>query len=893
MKVIDEVEVGSDDYLKSLSGEILDALGEISLEAKSKASSPLSINPLANTQTFTGTTAQNNLSRSNSELRQGYNRLQYEPAIARIIYECVGGSQHVLFISRTMTVSGLSGLDMASHRSPVGSLASLDVGDFKEIEIAGEKQELTLIEISLLHPKHESEGWDAKETIFKHEKAATKTISSLRRLLSAVQTDGEDFDSWFEHEEIHDVVVEGVAHQIRRAMGLRDQPILDKFQDDIYRLPLSSQLFIAGPPGTGKTTTLIKRLGQKLDKEYLDKVELNQIGKVNSTIPYEQSWLMFTPTDLLRHYVKEAFSKEKVVSSDEHIKTWEVVRRELARNVFGLLQSSSNKGKFILKVESQFLKPEYENQPHEWIVEVERYCNKQYFGTLNITVEELQELLVEDQLLAPIKTALDVNSNLDSVLSSIHVASTKIESLITEHNGKAEKRAKDAVNSLFKKDREVFSRLAVLLNELVKEGDVADEEEVDDEVDSVKNTVKYTPQSAAKELIRLFKTIGRARYSNRSVSKKSKAGKVVEFLGDLSPDINTFKLIGESALVVTLLRRLGRAHNNFLLDVARIYKRFRKERSVFYQDSVNSQHISAIEIDLIILITLKNSHSLLSINHIRLALDESKYNYLAIIYSQFRHQVLVDEATDFSTTQLACMQLLAFPETKSFFACGDFNQRITNYGINSRTELEYLPLAMTYKMINTVYRQSKKLNHLSRVLLVSFGGDESTAGDIPNDLNHLGVDPVLIEGISGDAAISKWLVERITEIDNTIKPLPTIGILVGKEEQVQPLTNSLSIALEDLNIEAEACLGGKSLGVKSGVRVFSTEYIKGLEFEAVFFISIDKLADNIPELFEKYVYVGVTRAATYLGLTCEQLLPIQLQGVKGMFTDTWKINAPD
>jgi hypothetical protein len=41
---------------------------------------------------------------------------------------------------------------------------------------------------------------------------------------------------------------------------------------------------------------------------------------------------MFTPTDLLQQYLKEAFSRENVPASDLRIKTWSDYRRELARS---------------------------------------------------------------------------------------------------------------------------------------------------------------------------------------------------------------------------------------------------------------------------------------------------------------------------------------------------------------------------------------------------------------------------------------------------------------------------------------------------------------------------------------------------------------------------------
>ena len=56
-------------------------------------------------------------------------------------------------------------------------------------------------------------------------------------------------------------------------MALRDQPTLDAYQDYVFRMPLDRQLVLLGPPGAGKTTTLIRRVAQKRTLEALSPEE--------------------------------------------------------------------------------------------------------------------------------------------------------------------------------------------------------------------------------------------------------------------------------------------------------------------------------------------------------------------------------------------------------------------------------------------------------------------------------------------------------------------------------------------------------------------------------------------------------------------------------------------
>jgi DNA helicase IV len=72
--------------------------------------------------------------------------------------------------------------------------------------------------------------------------------------------------------------------------------------------------------------------------------------------------------------------------------------------------------------------------------------------------------------------------------------------------------------------------------------------------------------------------------------------------------------------------------------------------------------------------------------------------------------------------------------------------------------------------------------------------------------------------------------------------------------------------------------------------VFDVRHIKGLEFEAVFLVAIDCLALQMPDLFERFVYVGTTRAATYLAITCEGMLPPYFEPARNCFRiDGWRV----
>ena len=233
------------------------------------------------------------------------------------------------------------------------------------------------------------------------------------------------------------------------------------------------------------------------------------------------------------------------------------------------------------------------------------------------------------------------------------------------------------------------------------------------------------------------------------------------------------------------------------------------------------------------------------------------------------------------------MQALASFSTRSFFACGDFDQRITSWGSRRRSDLDWVSPGIDVKAVSISYRQSRQLFHFARALAALF--DTRSDVQLPPELNNEAVDPVLLLGTPDLDDVAVWLSARIGEIEDQMKgeALPTVAVLVHEEASVRPMTEALNRAFSETNLRAIACVDGRIIGSDDEIRVFDVKHIKGLEFEAVFFVCIDQLANVLPDLFDKYLYVGATRAATYLGMTCAATLPQSIARLEERFAPTW------
>jgi hypothetical protein len=282
------------------------------------------------------------------------------------------------------------------------------------------------------------------------------------------------------------------------------------------------------------------------------------------------------------------------------------------------------------------------------------------------------------------------------------------------------------------------------------------------------------------------------------------------------------------------------------------------------------------------------------LQHDRRRLDlATAHDWLETIKGRYLMQVFVDEATDLSAVQLGCTVELAHPKLRSWFASGDLRQRIMATGLQAESEIQWLNrttgINIDIRRIGIGYRQGQRLRELSDTLALLLDPATRTKTDPPRGDEEADAWPLLGENLSGDA-LAQWLADRIYEVERCIGRLPSIAVFVDGDDKIDSLLAAAQPPLRERNIPIMGYKGGLVVGDAREVRIFDVQHIKGMEFEAVFFVGIDRLAERIPGLFLRFLYVGVTRAATYLGLTCETVLPKRLEPVRSHFATT---NWPD
>lgn len=844
---------------------------------------------------WTNPNADQNRRRIDQENAETHRLLIEEPAIARVRVTDEDGATTDYYICRTSPVSLTNkGIKLASYRSPVGRLASLPVGSDHTLFRDGCLVTVEVVEFARFQPRVVDGQWDAHNAVVAGGDYGPLSIESFRRWLERIlpDVDASVLDALLEEENAAAIIRAGLHRSVITRMDLRDQPLLDQYQDEIFRLPLNSRLLLLGAPGTGKTTTLIKRLGQKLDIAFLEEDERRAIGTTSPSreSDYARDWIMFTPTELLKLYVKEAFNREEIPAPDDRISTWSDYREELARNTFPILRSTSNSSNYVLKDNALTLRPGSQHDAIAWFEDFDQWQRAAFWDEMRSSATALSEEPAPDvaQVGARLSSAIGPQgSESTQVFVSLLPIAEDIRAMVEARKAATDTELKKSLNLQVNRDRGFLDSFGAFIEGL---SDVTDDADDQDEDEEETNQPRVGRAAAMNHYLRVLRTQARARARRRNVPKASRTGRIIDWLAGRMPADPDLQRIGESLVVQSALRWFVNPVRRYVDGVPQRYRRFRRIRQAeglwFAPDGHAVTDLHPLEADLILLAMMRSSDELVRRAR-RLDTPENPAQRILTRMSElYRTQVLVDEATDFSPIQLACMSMLARPVSRSFFACGDFNQRVTAWGTRSLEQMKWVLPDIDNRYVSIAYRQSKKLHALARQL-VALDGNSAAEVALSDFADNEGVSPVLGTGMSDLAATARWLANRIIEIEETVRELPSIAVLVNSEADVRPIADALGEVLLDNNIRVIPCPDGQVRGREGAVRVFNVEHIKGLEFEAVFFVGVDTLAANLPDLFDKYLYVGATRAASYLGLTCDQFLPDRVKHLEPLFEQKW------
>jgi hypothetical protein len=905
------VAIGDDQnqILIGAAEHILDALGEVASAARwSLAGGEIgSRTGLANPSNMMVGDAmpEKFLHNLKVEQRDHLRRLLLEPFVARVDVDWEDGRpvQTLYFARRSAAglTGAIKGAQFISSGAALGHLAEYEAGEIASIELNGREKTARILTRVVVEPKQRSADWDALVQSFQRvpggEAFEILRHQSLRKALEALRRAGlvaaEDIVGQL-LQEATEAVQENqrIRRKVVDRIALRDRPVLNKFQGAIFRLPLDRQVLLFGPPGSGKTTTLIKRLAQKRTSDALTEEERGRLtAGLGQDLLRPESWAMFSPAELLRQYLGDAFNREGVPDAG-NVRTWEKERHDLARNVLNILRSNGS-GRFQLDPQATILAdpsslgiallhdafaPELEasllKRCEDAIANLLKGSDegaRKQIGRIQSSLGRENKIELADALRVFGQSA-PLQAEIKRLSDQISAALTRVANLLlNRHRGLLD---------------EVVTALAAIR---------ASEDEDDEEDDETSDTAPAanTRVEALNALMAALRNWARAVAEGRK-NVGGQTRRLLDLIGERMLPDDQFTEIGGNIATRSLLRTLVQAPRTFVLGVPGLYARFRRQQvrdgQHFISDETTNtfvarNSISRDEIDVLLLVMLRNARRVQASDGRRLE-SAAAYDWLQTIRGRYLTQVFVDEATDLSAVQLACTIELADPRLRSWFACGDLRQRVTVNGLQSEAEIQWLNRTtgtrIDLRKVDIGYRQSRRLRDLSDAMANLLDGTSRAQTTAPPGAEEADVWPLLAENQSGDT-LGAWLAGRIHEVERGVGWLPSIAIFVDGDELIDPVIQSTERILAGRNIPIVGCKEGRIVGDAREVRVFDIQHIKGLEFEAVFFVGIDRMARRMPDLFQRYLYVGLTRAATYLGLTCETKMPHKTEMLRTYF----------
>ena len=679
-----------------------------------------------------------------------------------------------------------------------------------------------------------------------------------------------------------------LTRYIRKQGNLRFNPILDPIQNKIKTKNLfdGTTIVIDGGPGTGKTTTMIQRLKYLTDwaaieEDFLEETNLysltaSQRDRLHKAIDSDKDWIFFSPSELLKEYLASAMNREGLTNTNAKVWHWDAYRRKIIRESYMLIDPNNDNapfkmgrssaplildGKAAIEAFNDFFLSQFQ--------QIKRLFPKleddgSNFLWLNLALNIKKRF--EDCETMTLEKFIQMFNTLEQLYSE------DCRTLLNENRDRVKNIAEE-IHALCMENEDLYEQLSQMVTIQTVEQNDEGEEEIDEGEDGEVVEEDFT-QRITSMIRQWFK---RYCYSqkNADVRLTARQSKLSELLLPILTDSHKEHMskVGDLALFEQFAKYTRGVRSCLFGGFAAKYKRFRRQilnnkdkgwnleelKTMLQRREGKELHPQeqALLIGYINNLVKKLYHlGIKDVNHV-----------FVNAYKEVNRPIIgIDEATDFSVCDIYAMDSLLSYDIESLTICGDMMQRLTENGIKSWTEVEPFLLGFKRVEMNTSYRQSARLLQVAKDLY------HDTIGVEPNYKAYMPSlqvpKPLAFISDNEDTKIS-WIEERIREVYNAYgKRLPSIAIFLNDKNDIPQFVEPLKDTdfMYDAGIDIVDGSAGNVLASDNQIRVYPINVVKGMEFDVVFFHNIDKTTVN-SDLIKRYIYVGVSRAAFFLGIT--------------------------
>ncbi len=679
-----------------------------------------------------------------------------------------------------------------------------------------------------------------------------------------------------------------LTRYIRQQGKLRFNPILDPVQNRIKTQNLYNgvTVVIDGGPGTGKTTTMIQRLKYLTDLGAIEEDVVNETNLYRLTasqrdhlygaIKEQRDWMFFSPSELLKEYLADAMNREGLTNTNAKVWSWAQYMNKVVRENYMLIDPSNENAPFkasrsndVLFLDDLSIVNSFSTFFLENFKQIKnrfpkiKDSEKQY---LWMSIATAIQKRFEDSADFSILQFIQLFNSLEQLYSK------DCRELLAE-NRSVIKRVSDEIYLLSKDNANIYEELVSLANVQV----VEQTEDIDEDQESVEEA-EISEEEFDNKIILMIRTwLKRVCYAkkNTDIRLTPRQERLSELLNPILTEEHQSYVdrIGELALFEQYAKYTRGIRSCLFGGFAAKYKRFRRQALVNKDKNWNLQVLDALlkrregkELhpqEQALLIGFINN---LVKTVLKVSKDYKSHPFITAYNELARPIIGVDEATDFCESDIYAMQSLLYNDYNSFTLSGDLMQRLTSKGLKSWSTIESIVGEMKLLEMKTSYRQSKSLLKVAQDLYID------TIKESPNYRAYMKSTkvPEPLSYISNDeSAKINWIEKRINEVYIAYgKKLPSIAIFMNNKNEIRGFVDKLRDTdfIYDAGIDVVDGSDGNVLASSNQIRVYPIDVVKGMEFDVVFFHNIDN-ADVDDDLIKRYIYVGVSRAAFFLGIT--------------------------